>query len=71
MLICGVTKKTVGDDKIFQSTSAKNLVVVIDTNLKLDKYIINTCKSAYFHMKNIGRIKSCLSDGDVTIFIRF
>ena len=27
---------TVGDDKILKSTSAKNLGVVIDTNLKLD-----------------------------------
>ena len=41
---------TVGDDKIFPSTSAKNLGVVIDTNLKLDKYISNTCKTAYFHI---------------------
>ena len=37
---------TVGDEKKIPSISAKNLGVVIDTNLKLDKYINNTCKSA-------------------------
>ena len=44
-------------------------ILVIDTSLKLDKYINNSCKSAYFHIKNIGRIRSCLSDGDTAIFI--
>ena len=38
------------DDNIFPSTSAKNLSVIIDTNLKLDNYISNTCKSAYLHI---------------------
>ena len=41
---------------------------VIDTILKLDKYINNTCKFVYSHLKNRG-LRRCLSEGDAEICI--
>ena len=42
---------TVGDDEISSSSSAKNLGVILDSHLKLDKYINATCKSSFFPHK--------------------
>ena len=60
---------TVGDDEISSSSTAKNLGVILDSYLKLDKYINATCKSSFFHIKNIGRIRNCLSDESAAIVI--
>ena len=59
----------VGNDEIAPSTIAKNLGVVIDYNLKLDKYINATCKSSFYHIRNIGRIRDCLTDDCAAIII--
>ena len=42
---------TFGEDEISPSSTAKNLGVILDYHFK---YIIATCKSDFFHIKNIG-----------------
>ena len=44
------------------STTAKIIGIIIDTNLKPDKYINNTYNSAYFHIKTLQYLCSFLSE---------
>ena len=52
----------VGDSNIVSSNSARNLGVILDTCKKLDYHISSVCKSTYFHRRNIGGIRSILSN---------
>uniref|UniRef100_A0A3B3DKG4 Reverse transcriptase domain-containing protein n=1 Tax=Oryzias melastigma TaxID=30732 RepID=A0A3B3DKG4_ORYME len=47
------------------TNQARNLGVVIDTDLKFDKHIKAVTKSAYYHLKNISRIKDLMSKQDL------
>ena len=55
-----------GEDELSPSSTAKNIGVILDCYLKLDKYINITC---IFPHKNIGRIQNCLSDESAAIII--
>ena len=52
----------VGDSNIVSSNSARNLGVIFDKCMKLDYHISSVCKSTYFHLRNIGSIRSILSN---------
>ena len=54
----------VGDNNIVLSNSARNLAVIIDKCIKLihDYHISSVCNSTYFHLRNIGGIRSILSN---------
>uniref|UniRef100_A0A3B3DTS3 Reverse transcriptase domain-containing protein n=3 Tax=Oryzias melastigma TaxID=30732 RepID=A0A3B3DTS3_ORYME len=47
------------------TNQARNLGVVIDTDLNFDKHIKAVTKSAYYHLKNISRIKDLMSKQDL------
>uniref|UniRef100_A0A3B3B5V6 Reverse transcriptase domain-containing protein n=1 Tax=Oryzias melastigma TaxID=30732 RepID=A0A3B3B5V6_ORYME len=47
------------------TNQARNLGVVIDTDLHFDKHIKAVTKSAYYHLKNISRIKDLMSKQDL------
>ena len=50
---------------MFESThQARNLEVVIDSDLNFKKHIKSITKSAYYHLKNISRIKGLMSQQD-------
>ena len=44
---------------------ARNLGVVIDSDLNFKKHIKSITKSAYYHLKNISRIKGLMSQQDL------
>ena len=52
----------VGDRNIISSNSARNPGVIFDKCIKLDYHISSVCKSTYFHLRNIGSIRSILSN---------
>ena len=52
----------VGDSNIVSSNSARNLGVILDKCIKLDYHISSVYKSTYFHLRNIGSIRSILSN---------
>ena len=52
----------VGDSNIVSSNSIRNLWVIFDKCMKLDYHISSVCKSTYFHLRNIGSIRSILSN---------
>ena len=53
---------TVGNSSIAPSSSAKNLGVIFDDNMNMEKQISNICKSTNFQLRNIGSIRNCLND---------
>ena len=51
----------VGSDLIYPSETAKNLGIVFDTTLSLEKQVTAICKAGLYHIRNISRIKKHLS----------
>ena len=52
----------VGNTDIRPTASARNLGVIFDSHLNLESHINNVCRSAYFHLRNIGSVRNMLSD---------
>ena len=51
----------VGDSIIQQSSKVKDLGVIFDQFLSFDDYFTFVCRSAHFHLRDIGRIRHLLS----------
>ncbi len=43
------------------SSSVKNLGVLFDRNLSFDSHVSSICKTAFFHVKNISKLRPMLS----------
>ena len=52
---------TVGSIDVVPVTVARNLGTLFDSNLNLPEQIQKTCKSGFFHLYNIRRIRKYLS----------
>ena len=52
---------SVGHDTITASTQVKNLGCWLDSHLNMSKHVTSVCKSAFYHLHNIRRIKNYLS----------
>ena len=46
------------------SPSARNIGVIFNEHSSLDKHVTNTCKACFFHLRNISKIRDCLSPAD-------
>ncbi|XP_056618644.1 uncharacterized protein LOC130433018 isoform X2 [Triplophysa dalaica] len=55
---------TIDGCSIKSSSSAKNLGVVFDSTLSFESHVANTCKIAFFHLKNISKLRHMLSLSD-------
>ena len=56
------TKVKIGESLIFPANKVKNLGVVFDENLNMDKQVKATCKSGFYHIKNLWRIRKFLNE---------
>ena len=55
-------KLTFGSESVSRKCdAARNIGVIIDDKLNLDKHIASICKSSFFHIGNIARIRGFLS----------
>ena len=52
----------VGNTQIKPTSSVRNLGVIFDRHLNLESHINNVCRSAFFHLRNIGSVRNMLSD---------
>ena len=50
------------NSKIVPTLSARNLGVIFDNHIGLNKQVNSICKSAFFHLRNIGSIRNMLTD---------
>ena len=48
-------------DVIYSSNSAKNMGVLLDTVMSMDKQINSICQSAFYHLRNIAQISKHIS----------
>ena len=51
----------VGESQIMQSLKVRDLGVTFDQFLNFDDHITAICRSTYFHIRNIGKIRNLLS----------
>ena len=53
---------SIGQATISSSSSCRNLGVVLDDHLDMNKHISSICRSTHFHLRNIGAIRHLLTD---------
>ena len=42
------------------SNNARNIGVIFDSHVNLEKHVMNICKTAFYHLRNIAKIRNCL-----------
>ena len=52
---------SVCDEEINRSTKARNVGVIYDSYMSMENHIMAICKAAFFHLRNISRIRKYLS----------
>ncbi len=52
---------SVCNEEIDLSSKARNIGVFFDTSMSMDNHIAAICKSAFYHLLNISRIRKYLS----------
>jgi hypothetical protein len=52
---CGPVNITVGDQQVISQTSVRDLGVIVDSALKMDKHISNVCRQAFLQIRLISR----------------
>ena len=55
----------VDGDYIEASSSVRNVGVIFNSHVNLEKHVMNTCKMAFYHLPNIARIRNCLSQDEL------
>ena len=51
----------VAGEYIEVSNNARNIGVIFYAHVNLEKHVLNTCKTAFYHLRNIAKIRNCLS----------
>ena len=59
--VCDLQSLTIANSNVSSSKSAKNLGVVFDSTLKMEEHINATCRTAFYHLRNISRIRPYLT----------
>ena len=56
------TSLLVRDNRVVATSAARNLNVIFENTMRMDKQVDAPCKAAHYHLSNIGRIRHLLSD---------
>ena len=59
----------VAGEYIEVSNNARNIGVILDSHVNLEKHVMNTCKTAFYHLRNVGKIRNCLSQGNAETLV--
>ena len=51
------------------SNNARKIGVIFDSHVNLEKHVINTCKTAFYHLRNIAKKRNCLSQDDAETLV--
>ena len=58
---CKISSIKIGESGVERVSSVKSIGAHLDSNLTMDKHVAATCKSAWFHLHQINKIKNYLS----------
>ena len=56
-----LTTISICDEEINRSTKSRNDGVIYDSSMSMENHIMAICKAAFFHLRNISRIRKYLS----------
>ena len=51
------------------SNNARKIGVIFYSPVNLEKHVINTCKTAFYHLRNIAKIRNCLSQDNAETLV--
>ena len=60
---------TVGDATVEPTSSARNIGAVSDDTMTFEEHVNELCRTAFFHIRNISRIRPCLSIGSTKTLV--
>ena len=52
---------TVGDTIVEPTSSARNIAAVFDDTMSFEVHVNDLCRTDFYHIRNISRIRPCLS----------
>ena len=59
----------IGTDSVTPTASARNIGVVFDSSLSMDQHVTNICKSAWHHLRELGKIRQYLDSKSAQLLI--
>ena len=51
------------------SSNSRNIGVIFYSHVNLEKHVMSTCKTAFYHLRNIAKIRNCLSQDDAETLV--
>ena len=60
---------TVAGEHINGSKTVRNLGSVFDESMNLEQHVKDVCKSAFYHIQNISKIRDCLTQNDTETLV--
>ncbi len=60
---------TLDGRSVDSSSSVRNLGVLFDSNLSFDSHVSSICKTAFFHLKNISKLRPMVSMSNAEMLI--
>ena len=64
-----LTSLTFGDEVVNSSTKVLNIGAVLDEHLSMVPQVSQIYKSSFFHLRNIARIRNCLTPQAIKLVI--
>ena len=65
-----LTSISVCDKEIDLSSKARNIAVIFDTSMSMENHIAAMCMSAFYHLRNISRMRKYLSLHTAEMLVR-
>ena len=60
---------SVGDEQILPKSSARNLGVIFDECCNMVEHVKEICKTSYYHLRNIFKIRKYLNEETTDILV--
>ena len=61
---------TFGSESVFSTNAARHIGVTKDDKINFEKQVASICKSSFYHVRNIARIRRFLSEESTKALVR-